>query len=309
MFISAYKQWCEVNDPYGLQRMVLPKAFFVATISTYVYWLFLPIPIQSFFAVFFVMAYYESPALTTFAEKERLLGFIALVLILISISFYLVYPFKGTFFFFSILVLALTYFSVLKYFYALKNLTMLLLVNGTLILSIQPQANFQVAYEMVFSITLAVLTVFIAVKVYPNRYLTIWNNAMQKFVACLENNIEAAIAQTPTSYADEVMHLGMARNYRRLLPKQCLFSAQHFSVNLRRIEHSLDSIYYDEKNEVFWMEIKAQLIVLRGHMPTLTPCLHLPLQIPAQTTLQRYVLRCLSQALRSWNYLCTQQKK
>lgn len=55
---------------------------------------------------------------------------------LVSVSFYLVYPFKGTFFFFSTLVLTVLYFFVLRYFYALKNLTMLIIATGAVVLSI-----------------------------------------------------------------------------------------------------------------------------------------------------------------------------
>jgi hypothetical protein len=304
MFTSKFKQWLEEYDPYGLQRMALPKAIFVATIATYVYWIFLPVSLQSFFAAFFVVAFYESPALVSFAEKERLLIFMAIALILISVSFYLVYPFKGTFFFFSVFVLAVTYFAVIKYFYALKNLTMLLLVNGTIILGVQPQGNLQVAYNLASSIALAMFTTFIALKIYPNRYLMIWNKAIQKFIFCLEEDIESAINQVRRSPAEEIIHIGMARNVRRLIAYKYRNKAYRIAINLRQIQQALDIVYYETKNVPFWYAVKANLETLRLHMNNYIPCPPLHVPIPPETKLQRYIVNCLQQVFIQWNKLC-----
>ncbi|MGL5742721.1 MAG: hypothetical protein ACRCXC_09350 [Legionella sp.] len=45
-----------------------------------------------------------------------------------------------------VFALSMTYFCVLKYFYTLKNLTMLLIATGAVVLSTDPPANLQVAY-------------------------------------------------------------------------------------------------------------------------------------------------------------------
>ncbi|MFT4059353.1 MAG: hypothetical protein QM652_07375 [Legionella sp.] len=304
MFTSKFKQWLEEYDPYGLQRMALSKAVFVATIATYVYWIFLPVSLQSFFASFLVVAFYESPALVSFAEKERLLIFITIALILISVSFYLVYPFKGTFFFFSVFVLAVTYFTVINYFYALKNLTMLLIVNGTIILGAQPEGNWQVAYNLASSITLAMMTTFIALKIYPNHYLTIWNKAIQKFILCLEEDIESAINQERKSLAQEITHIGMARNMRKLIAHKYRSQAYRVGINLRQIQQSLDIVYYETKNIPFWYAVKANLETLRLNMDHYIPCSPLLVPIAPETKLQHYIINCLQQGFIHWNKLC-----
>ncbi|WP_058535672.1 hypothetical protein [Legionella saoudiensis] len=309
MFTSGFKAWIEEYDPYGAQRVILPKALFLATVATYVYWIFQPSNFQSYIIPFLVLAFYEAPAIDSYPEKERLLVFMTIALILISVSFYLVFPFKGTFFFFSVLVLALTYFSILKYFYALKNLTMLLLVNGTVVLSTQPLGSIQVAYTFVSSTLLAMLTAFICLKIYPTNYLWIWNKAMQKFIHCLQEGMDYAIRKEKKSSAQEVQHLGMARNYRKLIPIKYRRQAYRIAVNLRNIQHCLDSLYYEDKNVAFWHEIQANFELLRHNMSTYAPCGLPRITIKAETQLQHYICRCLNQVFIHWDKLCYLQHK
>lgn len=309
MFTSGFKHWLEINDPYGLQQITLPKAIFVATIATYVYWIYQPAALLNFYVVFFVAGFYESPALETFEQKVRLLIFITIALILTSVSFYLVYPFTGTFFFFSVFALAVTYFAVMKYFYALKNLTMLLIVNGTIVLATEPQGSLQVAYNFASAILIAMTTLFISLKIYPNHYLVVWNKAMQKFIFCLEGDIDYAIRQERKSSAEEITHLGMARNYRRLIPKKYLNSAYRFAINLRNIEHSLESLYYETKNIEFWQGVQKQLQLIRQNMEDYIPCDGPDSSIKPETPLQHYIIRCLNQVFIHWNALCSLQYK
>jgi hypothetical protein len=98
MFMSKFKQWLDEVDPYALQRITLYKCLFVATVEVYVYWIFQPTSFMAFFLPFFVVPLYEAPVLTTFKEKEHLLIFIGVAMILISVSFYLVYPFQYLFY-------------------------------------------------------------------------------------------------------------------------------------------------------------------------------------------------------------------
>lgn len=309
MFISKFKQWMDKNDPYGVQRIAVPKAFFIATVGVYVYWLFQPSNFQCFMIPFLVLSFYESPALISFAEKERLLIFITTALILISVSFYLVYPFKGTFFFFSVLVLGLTYFSVLKYFYALKNLTMLLLVNGAIVLSTEPSGSIQVAYTFVSSTLTAMITVFICFRIYPNHYLLVWNKAVQKFIFCLEEDIDSAIKQEKKSAAEEMQHLGMVRNYRKLISIKYRTQAYRIALNLRNIQHCLDSLYYEQKNIVFWHAIKANLERLRLNMNAYIPCGTPQMPMEPETQLQHYIMHCLHKTFIYWDRLCYLQQK
>jgi hypothetical protein len=305
MSISKFKQWLDEVDPYALQRIALYKCLFVATIEVYVYWLFRPVSFLTFFSPFFLAAMYEVPVLTTFKEKERLLIFITIVIILISVSFYLVYPFRGVFFFFSVFLFTVIYFSVLKYFYALKNLTMLLIATGAVVLSTEPTANLEVAYGFISSSTLGMTFVFISLKCFPNVYLIVWNKALQKFIQSLEEDIDSAINQSNKSLTgEEIIHLGMVRNYRRMLPKKYIMSAFRISVNVRNIQHALDNLYYETKNEVFWYGIKNNLFWLRLNMKTYAQCGTPTMPIEPETKLQHYVAHCLQQAFFHWDKLC-----
>lgn len=305
MSISKFKQWLDEVDPYALQRITLYKCLFVATVEVYVYWLFRPVSFLTFFSPFLLVGMYEAPTLTTFKEKERLLFFIGTAIIIISVSFYLVYPFRGIFFFFSVFAFAVTYFCVLKYFYALKNLTMMLIATGAVVLSTEPPANLEVAYGFISSTTLAVLFVFMSLRCFPNVYLIIWNRALQKFIQYLEEDIDAAINQNHKNpIGEEIRHLGMVRNYRRMLPKKYIMQAYRMSVNIRNIQHALDNLYYEKKNEVFWYGIKNNLYWLRLNMKTYTPCGIPTMPVEPETKLQHYIAHCLQEAFIRWNKLC-----
>ena len=306
MSISKFNQWLDEVDPYALQRIILYKCLFIATVEVYVYWLFRPASFTAFFMPFLLTSLYEAPVLPTFKEKDRLLIFITIAIILISVSFYCVYPFRVTFLFFSVLVLSITYFYVLKHFYTLKNLTMLLISSGALVLSTEPPANFEVAYGFISSILLSITSVIICLKIFPNKYFIVWNRALQKFIHYLEKDIDLTIHKNdkrPTW--EEIMHLGIARNYIKLLPKKCIMPAYRFSVNLRNIQHSLDNLYYETMNEAFWYGIQNNLLWLRLQMKTYSPCGIPQLPITAETKLQYHVVRCLEQSFYSWNKLCS----
>jgi hypothetical protein len=306
MFISKFKQWLDEVDPYALQRITLYKGLCIATIGVYIYWIFQPANLLAFISPFFLVSLYEAPVLSSFKEKEQLLIFSGIAVILISVSFYLVYPFKGVFFFYSVLVLAITYFCVLNYFYALKNLTMLLLATGVIILNTNPPANLQVAYGLLSSTALAMTMALICLRFFPNLYLIVWNRALQKFIECLELDIECAISQKQESpTGEEILHLGMVRNYRRMIPKKYMMQAYRISVNIRNIQYALDNLYYESKNELFWYGVKRNLHWLRIKMKTYIPCDLPNMPIEPDTQLQHYVVHCLQQAFIRWNKLCS----
>ncbi|KTD60603.1 hypothetical protein Lsai_0061 [Legionella sainthelensi] len=305
MSILKFKQWLDEVDPYALQRITLYKCLFVATVEVYVYWLFQPVSFIAFFMPFLLTSLYEAPVLSTFKEKEQLLIFITIGIILISITFYLVYPFRVIFFFFSVFVLSVTYFCVLKYFYTLKNLTMLLISSGALVLSIDPPANLEVAYGFISSIALSMTFIFICLRIFPNMYLIVWNRALYKFIQYLEKDIDYTINKNDKKPTwEEIMHLGMVRNYTKMLPKKYMMPAYRISVNIRNIQHSLDNLYYETMNESFWYGIKNNLLWLRLQMHAYSQCGLPQLPIEPKTKLQHHVALCLERSFRSWNKLC-----
>ncbi|KTD09126.1 hypothetical protein Lgra_2361 [Legionella gratiana] len=305
MSISKFKQWLDEVDPYALQRITLYKCLFIATVEVYVYWIFQPVSFIGFFMPFLLVSLYEAPVLPTFKEKEQLLIFITIGVILISVTFYLVYPFRVIFFFFSVFALSVTYFFVLKYFYTLKNLTMLLISSGALVLSVEPPANLEVAYGFISSIALSMTFVFICLRIFPNMYFIVWNRALQKFIQYLEKDIDLTIHKNDKKPTwEEITHLGIARNYTKMLPKKYMMSAYRLSVNVRNIQHSLDNLYYETMNEAFWYGIKHNLLWLRFQMHTYSPCGIPKLPREPKTKLQHHVAHCLEQSFSSWNKLC-----
>lgn len=306
MSTSKFNQWLDEVDPYALQRITLYKCLFIATVEVYVYWLFRPVSFIGFFIPFLLTSLYEAPVLPTFKEKERLLIFIAIGVVLISVSFYLVFPFRVMFFFFSVFVLYVTNFYVLKYFYTLKNLTMLLISSGALVLSIEPPANLEVAYGFISSIAISMTSVFICLKIFPNMYFIVWNRALQKFIHYLEKDIDLTITKNDKKPTwEEITHLGMARNYTRLLPRKFLMPAYRVSVNIRNIQHSLDNLYYETMNEAFWYGIKNNLFWLRLQMNSYSQCAMPQLPVAPQTKLQHHVALCMERSFSNWNKLCS----
>jgi hypothetical protein len=307
--MSKFKQWFDAVDPYAIQRVALYKALFIATIVVYVYWLFLPVNLMAFIVPFFLVSIYEMPILSSFKKKEHLLIFICVGVSLVSVSFYMVYPFKGVFFFFSLFVLSSLYFFVLKYFYDLKNVIMTLLAIGTIVLDTEPFANLEIVYGLVSSTALSSVTVFVCLRIFPNQYLKIWNIALQKFIKYFEEDIaHAVLHDSYTLIKEEIIHFEMVRNYQRLVGKKYMLPSYRVAVYIRNIQLTLDNLYYEEKNEVFWFGVKNNLHTLRMSMPAYFPCDIATIDLIAETKLQIYVVDCLKRAFIHWNTLCTLQQ-
>ena len=305
MFISNFKHWLDKVDPYTIQRGAFRKGLFIATVMTYVYWIFLPVDYMSFILPFFILSLYELPSLSNFKKKELLLIFMSFAVLIISLSFYLIYPFRVLFFFFSLLLLTIIYFLVLRYFYALKNLIMMTMSIGTIILSTQPEGNLQMAYGFISSIILSCATIIFCLRIYPHQYLRVWKRALENFIKYFENDIENALRENKSKIImEEIVHFEMVKNYQRLVGKKYFLTCYRIAVHIRNIQLSLDNLYYEKKNEVFWLSIKNNLHQLRLNMRTYTPCDAPKLDFLPETKLQHYVADCLARAFTHWNNLC-----
>lgn len=305
MFMSRFKQWLDEVDPYTIQRGAFRKGLFIATIMTYTYWFFLPVDYMSFILPLFILSVYEMPVLNSFLKKGQLLLFISLAVLLISVSFYLVYPFRGVFFFFAVLVLAVVYFVVLHYFYALKNLIMMTMSIGTIILSTQPEGNLQIAYGFISSITISCLTVMICLRIYPHQYLRVWKRALEQFIKYFEQDIENALRENKYKIImEEIVHFEMVRNYQRLVGKKYFLTCFRIAVYIRNIQLSLDNLYYEKKNELFWSSVKDNLHYLRLNMNNYSRCKAPQFTFQPETKLQHYAADCLNRAFIHWNILC-----
>jgi len=183
---------------------------------------------------------------------------------------------------------------------------MLLIATGAVVLSTEPPANLEVAYGFISSTALSITTVLICLRFLPNMYLIIWNRALQKYIECLEKDIDSSMSQDHKSpIGEEILHFGMVRNYRRMIPKKYVMQTYRVSVNIRNIQHALDNLYYEKKNELFWHDVKVNLYRLRLNMKTYAPCGTPTLSIEPETQLQHYITHCLQQAFIRWNKLCS----
>lgn len=308
MFISNLINRLDKADPYAIQRVVLGKALFTATLLVFVYWIFRPSNFTMFISPMLVVSFYETPRITSFQDKERLLLFVFAATIIGSVTFYLMYPFRIMFFFYAIIFFAVLYHLVIKYFGQLKHITMIILATVSVALAETPPANLQIVYNMFTSSLLSTFTMFLCLRMYPNHSLIIWRRATQKFIACLENDIESAILQQDRHFlSDEIKHLGTIRAFRRLLPKHCLKHTFRISIDLRNIQFALDNLYFETKNDVFWHAVQHHFAQLRHSIHHQIPC---PMPGPlllSETPLQKYVIRCLSKATHRWNRLCHTQ--
>ncbi|WP_019216463.1 hypothetical protein [Legionella tunisiensis] len=136
---------------------------------------------------------------------------------------------------------------------------MMTLAIGTIILSTEPEGNLQIAYGFISSIILSCLTIIICLKIYPHQYIRVWNRALANFINYLENDIENALRQDKVSMAG-IIHFEMVRNYQRLVGQKNFLTCYRIAVYIRNIQLSLDNLYYEKKNEVFWRSIKKTFI-------------------------------------------------
>ncbi len=303
--MSRFKDWLDEVDPYTIQRSAFRKGLFIATIMVYSYWIFLPVDYLSFILPLFILSIYEMPTLSSFKKKRQLLMFIYSAVLFVSVSFYLVFPFRGTFFFFCLAVLAGLYFFVLRYFYALKNLVLMSMAIGTIILSTEPEANLQIAYGFISSILLSCIIVIVCLRIYPHQYLRIWKRALEHFIQYFEQDIENALREDRYKIImEEIVHFEMVRNYQRLVDKKYFLTCFRIAVYIRNIQLSLDNLYYEKKNDLFWSSVKENLHRLRLNMKDYTLCEAPQFNFEPETKLQHYVADCLKRAFIHWNVLC-----
>ena len=272
----------------------------------FVYWLFLPDRFLAFIAPVIVVFLYELPTATSFQERDCILLFVFTAIIIGSISFYLIFPFRFFFFFYAILFLAVVYFIIADHFPKFKNASMLIIAVSTINLSLQPAANLGGAYEILMASLLSMGTLFVCLIVFPNRYLIIWVHAVRQFIVCLEKRIEASVHQKMSpEYMIEIPHLGMMRTYRRLVPKSCFRDVCQLSANLRNIEFALFNRFEADNNMRFWWTVRRYLQLLKLHMKhqkqQRLPCL---LRLRPETPLQNLVSEYLIKIIMCWNRLC-----
>ncbi len=299
------KAWLEGVDPYAIHRIAFHKALFISTVMVYVYWIFHPQNFVSFVTPFLLIFFYELPIVNSFQKKDNLLLFIAASLLFVNITFDLIYPFKFTFFFYSIFFFVVLHKIVLNYFYAFKNLSMLIIGAGAIILNMSPSSNFQVVYDMVYSMMLSLIALIICLRIAPNRYFEVWKRALQNYIECLEADIEASLKEGRFSaIQDEITRFELVRNYQCLVEKKYILPTFRIANSIRNIQLSLDNLYYEEKNNHFWGEVKMCLNQFKHHLARSSPYEPQFEHLTPKTTLQQYVLDCLTNGFTHWNRLC-----
>lgn len=296
--------WMDEVDPYAIQRLAVVKGMFIATIMVFVYWLFRPLSFSAYIIPTILIYYYESPALKTTKEKGKFSIFIFTAFMIGNITFYLIFPFKIIFFYYAILFFALLYYLLDIYYNQLKTAAMLILAYSLFTLSDTPPANFQVVYTLFFSSMLSIITMLICLRIYPNDAFEIWSRALQKYIACIEVDIEKAICGHQKGLsADEVKHLSTIRAFRTLIPTPVMRNACRISVNIRNIQFALSSLYFEQMNVAFWRTVQDIFKELRTNIQS-RKTYSFQKELIAETPLQQYVAYCLTKTIRHWNQLC-----
>lgn len=308
MSISKLVNWMDDVDPYMIQRLAVGKAVFMATVLVFVYWVFRPVSFSAFIMPAILVYYYGNTLIQKAKEKERLLLFIYAAFIVGNVTFYLVYPFKVIFFYYALMFFMFIYFLLELYFNQLKSVAMLILAYSLVTLSDTPPANFQVVFNLFFSSILSIITIFICLRIYPNDAIQIWSRAMQKFLACMEKDIDRAIQGQPKRHdAEEVKHLSIIRAFRKMISKSEFGYVYRISINIRNIQFALNNLIFEVLNVEFWQAIQAKFRELRTNMDQRKTC-SFPTEVIAQTPLEHYVMRCLKKAINNWNQVCYIQK-
>ncbi|KTC87049.1 hypothetical protein [Legionella brunensis] len=305
MFISDLRHWLNRVDPYAIQRVVLQKSLFAATVLTFIYWFFKPESFLMFVAPLIVVSWYEMPFLSSKKEKNRNLLFIFAMVIITGISFYLIYPFRLLFLVYAIIFFIALFYIIWAKFPKIKNATMLIISTGALTLSISPMASLQISIGFLSSALLSMLGLFICLNFFPNKALEVWRRALQYYIQCIEADIAATIANVPLpSFNEEVSHVDIIRSFQPLLPKKYLSLALRIFSNIRNLQFALNNIYYQELNPIFWSSIKQHLHYFRLHMDKQNPIDLSEIIINPSTRLQYLVQDYLLSAMRHWNTLC-----
>ncbi|WED44086.1 hypothetical protein [Legionella cardiaca] len=305
MFISPLRNWLNRVDPYAIQRVVLQKALFMATVLTFIYWFFRPENFLMFVAPLIVIYWYEMPFLSTKKEKNRSILFIFSMVIITSISFYVIYPFKLLFIVYAIIFFIVLFRTMWAKFPKIKNATMLIINTGALTLSIKPMASLQTSIGIFSSAALSMLSLFICLNFFPNKTFEIWRRALMNYIQCIEADIEAILAKVPLpSFNEEVSHVDILRSYQTVLPRNYLLLAKRIFSNVRNIQFALNNIYYLELNPVFWASIKEHLHYFRLNIDKKKPVDMSKIIVTPVTHFQYLVQDYLLSAIRHWNTLC-----
>jgi len=101
MFTSKVINWFEKVDVYGVQRVVFHKALFILTVMVFAYWLFRPTYPLAYTAPLLVAVLYEVPRSHP-RERNKQLYFLFFIVLTCTVSFYLLFPFKFIFLFYTL---------------------------------------------------------------------------------------------------------------------------------------------------------------------------------------------------------------
>lgn len=306
--------WLDRVDPYRIQRLIFHKTLFVAVWMVFAYWLFKPGNLNGFIAPLFVVSVYDIPAKQRTRELRLLFMFGALLFCICS--FYLLYPFKFVFLFYSLGFLAFLYFTILKYFPALRHASMLVIVNAALVLNTEPEANWQTCMTIFSSAVLSMTVMFCALKGYAWPYYHIWRSAIMKYMLCLEQEIAQVMVRYPEHpnefsledahlFSLEVQHLNIMRLYRPLIPRDQLRHSLKISHHVRNIQLALSNRVGEGKNIFLWRDIALNLHRLRYAMHRNRKCYVSSIHLQEDTALHHQAVRDLHSAVSHWNQLCS----
>lgn len=198
---------------------------------------------------------------------------------------------------------------LIHWFGELKNIVMLIVATLTITIGLTPPANLQVALNMISSGLLSMITMFICLRIYPNKHLIIWRQAMQMFIQNIECDIDCLIhGKDRVNLSNEINHLNAARSVRALLLQKDMFHTYRISVYIRNIQFALDSINYEPKNSKFWQMILAQLTELRSNIFDYRACQSMDYKSLAITPIQIYVSKQLDKTIYQWEQLCLKKQ-
>ena len=309
MSTSKLRDWLDTIDSYGMQRVIFHKALFIATMLVFGYWILQPPNLLAYIAPIFVMRLDEIPG-THVRQREKRMYFIFAMVLLCSMSFYVLFPFKFIFLFYSIIIFTLIYIATLYFYPELKTSITLIFMDGILFVSAGSDADLQTAYNIFSSMVLSMIIIFTCIKIFPGYYQFIWRRATILLLTRLAQQMDDTLHNRLTSYFyEEVTHLNVMRCYCKLLPLAQLRHALKITHQVRKVQFITSTLHYDKINQPFWHETILCLRHIKHAMQTNHVCsiTHI-MSYPVQTKLQQAAMQYITSIIHHWNSLCALRK-
>lgn len=302
------KNWLEKVDPYYTQRLILHKALYIATLLAVVNWFATPDVFTAYaLPAILLGGVYDSPSLTSIAEKKLVFIVTYLISAIASVTFYLLYSFKFTLMFFAIGYFSFFYLLSEKYLPKFKPFVLLTIVVAAFNMALLPAGSIQIAIDMFSCFMMSMVAMYVGLRTFPHKYyIQVWRRAFVLYIGVIYEEIGHAINKFDSdTFRNGATHLNTLRSYRRLIPRNMMYNSFRAIVAIRDIQFVLNHLFILDKDEEFWQSIREHLQLYKIAIINTRACeLYLSIKNIEQDYSENYVVKKLNKSIKNWNQLC-----